>query len=77
MDMDSYGLNSDLTAVLLTVACTIAWLLPPSSPAGIALYGFCDGWLKPRDILSIGGVAILTCLISLAVVYFTIGMAIF
>jgi sodium-dependent dicarboxylate transporter 2/3/5 len=73
----SYDLNSDLIAVLLTVACTIAWLLPPSSPAGIALYGFCDGWLKPKDILSIGGVAVLTCCISLAVVYFTIGMAIF
>ncbi|MDR1321614.1 MAG: hypothetical protein LBK56_09360 [Gracilibacteraceae bacterium] len=73
----SYGFANEQLAFLLIVSCTIAWMLPSASPAGIILYVFSDGYLKVRDILVIGTVAIFCCFAALMLVFATVGQALF
>ncbi|MDR1603668.1 MAG: hypothetical protein LBS10_02595 [Gracilibacteraceae bacterium] len=72
-----YGFANEQIAFLLIVSCTIAWMLPSASPAGIVLYAFSDGYLKVRDILKMGLIGIVICFAALMIVFFTIGNALF
>ncbi|MDR1604225.1 MAG: hypothetical protein LBS10_05475 [Gracilibacteraceae bacterium] len=65
------GVAEESVGFLLVVACTIAWLVPSSSPAGILLY-MNPEWLKPTDTLRIGAVAMVCCLVVALVCYWFI-----
>ncbi|MGI6225511.1 MAG: SLC13 family permease, partial [Peptococcales bacterium] len=49
----SYGIHQEQIGYLIIVACTIAWLTPAASPAGLLLFSNKE-WLKPIDIFKYG-----------------------
>ncbi|MDR0434202.1 MAG: hypothetical protein LBH21_03950 [Gracilibacteraceae bacterium] len=65
------GVAEESVGFLLIVACTIAWMVPSSSPAGILLY-MNPEWLKPGDVLRIGIVAMICCVVVALLCYWFI-----
>ncbi|MDR1321757.1 MAG: hypothetical protein LBK56_10080 [Gracilibacteraceae bacterium] len=65
------GVAEEQIGYLLIVACTIAWLVPSSSPAGILLY-MNPEWLKPKDIIRIGIPAMVMCAVIALICYWFI-----
>ncbi|MFZ7101656.1 MAG: SLC13 family permease [Peptococcaceae bacterium] len=70
----SYGINPEQIGYLLIVACTLAWMTPAASPAGMLLFSNKE-WLCPKDIFKFGiPTMICIAIIILLVNYFWLGL---